>query len=87
MQVLHITPSTKGYEVVKLLANQVDRRNSFSVIERPNGDIHMTGGLIFEDTQLIRSFFESVAPDMVYELAQSLRIQPYVKMFYMEEEA
>ena len=83
MKVLHITPSSNGYEEVTLIANRVNRTNHFSVIEK-DGEQFMTGGFLINDTPLIRTVLDIIAPDKQYEFVKDFKMQPFVK-FYLEE--
>lgn len=84
MKVLHITPSTDGYEEVTLLANNVSKNNSLQVIDR-NGEIFMTGGIILGDSVEIRSILDSFPKNKHYDIAYSFRQTPYVKEMYYEQ--
>lgn len=80
MDVLHITPETDGYEVVKLLANRVSRTNHLALIEIDSKE-YMTGGFIVGDTKLNRQVLDSVPKSQQYKLIKSLRAVPYVKAY------
>jgi hypothetical protein len=85
MNVLHITPSTDGYEVVKLLANRHSRTNSFAVIELANGEKHVTGGLLINDTPMIREILDSIPKDKQYEFVKMFKVTPFVNFYYVKE--
>lgn len=83
MQILHITPSTRGYEIVTLLANSIDRHNSLAAIEK-NGEQFWTGGFILNDTPVIRKILDAIPDDEQYEFVKSFKMDPFVK-FYLNE--
>lgn len=84
MNVLHITPACNGYEEVTLLANQVNRKNNMSVIEK-NGELYYTGGFIINDTPQIRAVLDPMSRDEQYEFIKSFKMDPFVKFYYEEE--
>ena len=43
MKILHITPSTNGYEEAILISNAIDKTNNLILIEK-DGKKFMTGG-------------------------------------------
>jgi len=83
MKVLHITPSTDGYEVVTLVANKVSRKNGLALIEK-DGQQSMTGGYILEDSFIIRNWLDKVRKDKQYEWVKVMRAKPFVKAYYEE---
>lgn len=83
MKVLHLTPSSNGYEEVTLIANKVNRKNGFAVIEK-DGEQFMTGGLIIADTPLTRTALDDIPKDFQYEFARHFRVTPFVKE-YLED--
>lgn len=83
MKVLHITPSTKGYEVVTLLANRVNRKNHLSAIEK-DGEQYWTGGFLINDTPQIRSILDAIPTNLQYDFVKEFKVEPFVK-FYLEE--
>lgn len=83
MKVLHITPSTNGYEEVTLLANRISKNNGFSAIEK-NGEQFMTGGFLIKDTPQIRAVLDAISKDEQYKFVTDFKIEPFVK-FYLEE--
>jgi hypothetical protein len=84
MKILHLTPSTDGYEEVTLLANRVNRKNHFSVIEK-DGVEYMTGGFILNNTPEIRKMLDSIPKSKQYDFIHSIKMEPFVK-FYLEED-
>lgn len=84
MKILHITPSTDGYEEVTLLANRVNRRNSLSVIEQ-NGQLFMTGGFLIKDTPQIRSVLDSMPKKDQYKFVYDFKVDPFVKCYWAED--
>jgi len=83
MQILHITPSSNGYEIVTLIANQIDRTNSLAAIEK-NGEQFWTGGFILNDTPAIRKILNAIPNEEQYEFIKSFKMDPFVK-FYLNE--
>jgi len=83
MKILHITPSTFGYEEVVLLANRVNRKNRLAAIEK-DGEIYYTGGFLINDTPLIRKILDSIPKKEQYEFVKSFKMSPWVKS-YLEE--
>lgn len=81
MEILHITPATNGYEVVTLLANAINKRNSMAMIER-NGEKFYTGGFLINDTPEIRSVLDSIPKEKQFEFIKSFKIDPFVKFYY-----
>jgi hypothetical protein len=51
MNVYHVTPSTDGVEIVRLVSLYVDETNRLSVIEK-DGVEYMTGGIMVPITFL-----------------------------------
>lgn len=84
MKILHITPNDKGYEEVTLLANRINRKNSFAAIEK-DGEQYMTGGFIINDTPEIRNVLDAIPKEQQYEFVKSFRMEPFAK-FYLEED-
>ena len=80
MKILHITPSSNGYEEVTLLANQIDRTNSLSAIEK-DGVLYYTGGFIVNDTPQIRAILDSILDSEQYEFVKSFKMDPFVKFY------
>ena len=85
MKVLHITPSTDGYEVVKLLANRYSRNNSLAVIELANGEKHITGGFLIKNTLKIREILDSIPKNKQYEFVKMFKETPFVDFYYIKE--
>ena len=83
MKILHITPETNGYEEVDLIANRVNKTNSFAVIEK-NYKQFMTGGFLINDTPEIRKVLDSIPKEEQYSFVKSFKMEPFAK-FYFEE--
>lgn len=83
MIVLHITPSTDGYEEVTLLANRYDKKNHLAVIEK-NGEEFITGGFLINDTPMTRTALDELPKDFQYLFVQSFRQEPFVKSYFKE---
>lgn len=83
MKVLHITPSTNGYEEVTLLANRISKTNKLSAIEK-DGEEFMTGGLLIKDTPQIRAILDAIPKKKQYKLVADFKIEPFVKC-YLED--
>ena len=84
MKILHITPSSDGYEEVTLIANRVSRKNQLSLIEK-DGVEYMTGGLLLNDTEEVRKVLDLFDREKQYEVVKALKVDPFVK-FYSDEE-
>ena len=84
MKVLHITPSSNGYEEVTLIANRYNRKNHMAVIER-NGEQFITGGYLIEDNSVNRAWLDQVIESSQYDFLKSLRTEPFVKDYYINE--
>jgi len=84
MKVLHITPSSNGYEEVILLANRISKKNGFSAIEK-NGEQFMTGGFLINDTPQIRLVLDSIPKDKQYDFVKDFKTEPFIK-FYLEDD-
>ncbi len=84
MKILHITPTSNGYEEVTLIANSVSRNNSFRVIEK-DGQQYYTGGFIIQDTHLVRAILDVIPKEDQYDAMMQLRIEPFVQ-FYLNKE-
>jgi hypothetical protein len=83
MKILHITPSTNGYEKVTLLANAINRNNSLAAIEK-DGEQFMTGGFLINDTPKIREILDSIPKEQQYDFVKEFKISPFVK-FYLDD--
>lgn len=83
MRILHITPSTGGYEEVTLLANAFNKKNSLAAIEK-DGKTFMTGGFLLNDTPGIRKILDSIPKEQQYNFVKEFKMDPFVK-FYFEE--
>lgn len=83
MKVLHITPSTKGYEEVILLANKVNKVKSLKVINK-NGKEYMPGGFLINNTPLIKNILNSIPIKDQYNFVKDFKNDPFVK-FYLED--
>ena len=84
MKVLHISPSSNGYENATLIANRVNSTNHLSVIEI-NNEQFMTGGFIISDTPEIRKVLDSIDKDKQYDFVKDFKIEPFVKSYYEEK--
>ncbi len=78
MKILHITPSSNGYEVVKLIANRISQTNHLALIEK-DGKEFMTGGLIISDAPAIREALDRIPKNEQYEFAVLFKLDPFVK--------
>lgn len=83
MKVLHITPSSNGYEEVTLLANRVNETNHFAVIEK-DGEERMTGGFIITNTPQIRAMLDSIPKSEQYQFVHDFKVNPFVKLYFEE---
>ena len=84
MKVIHIAENTDGYEIVTLLANNVNRHNSFTVIENDDGKIFYSGGFIINDTPRIRAIFDAIPKEDHYKFAREFKSDPFARP-YLEE--
>jgi len=82
MNVIHITPSTAGYEIVKLISNAVNKTNSLTVIKKDDGNIYYTGGFIIKDTTQIRNILDSIPKGEQYKFVEDFKVEPFVDYFY-----
>lgn len=83
MQILHITPSSNGYEVVTLVANRISKTNRLVAIEK-NHEQFMTGGYIINDTPEIRAILDAIPKDKQYDFVQAFKSDPFVKSYLYE---
>ena len=83
MQILHITPSSNGYEVVTLVANRISRTNSLAAIEK-NGEPFMTGGFLLNDTPEIRAILDAMPREKQYDFVKSFKSDPFAKSYQYE---
>lgn len=81
MKILHITPSSNGYEEVSLLANRYSKKNHLAVIEK-NGEQFITGGFLLIDNIYNRTLLDNTPPDFQYDLIKSLRQEPFAKSYF-----
>lgn len=81
MKILHITPSSNGYEEVTLLANRYSKNNHMAAIEK-EGEQFITGGFILEDTPLVREALDLIPKDAQYEFVKAFRQEPFEKSYY-----
>ena len=84
MEVLHITPSTNGYEKVTLLANKISKKNGFSAIEK-NGEQFATGGFLINDSPQIRNVLDAIPTEKQYEFVKDFRSIPFFKSYLLDE--
>lgn len=84
MKILHITPSSNGYEEVELVANQINRTNHLAAITK-NGVEYMTGGFLINDTPKIRQILDAIPGEEQYDFVKEFKMDPFVK-FYLEED-
>ena len=81
MKILHITPSSEGYEEVTLLANRYNEKNHLAVIEK-NGEQFITGGFLIHDTPMTRAALDEIPKDFQYVFVQSFKSEPFVKSYF-----
>jgi hypothetical protein len=84
MNILHITPSSDGYEEVELVANQISRTNNLAAIEK-DGVQYMTGGFLINDTPRIRKILDAIPKEEQYEFVKDFKMDPFVKFFSEED--
>jgi len=85
MNVLHITPSTGGYEEVILIANRINKKNHLAAIQRKGEEVIMTGGFIINDTPDIRQVLDAIPKGKQYEFVRTFKMNPFAKL-YLEED-
>lgn len=81
MKVLHITPSSDGYEEVTLLANRVSKNNQLKLIKK-DGVEYMTGGFILNSTPAIRDVLDRIPKEAQYEFVKQFKVDPFVKFYH-----
>lgn len=81
MKILHLTPSSNGYEEVTLLANRYSKNNHLAVIEK-DGEQFITGGFLIHDTPMTRTVLDDIPKDFQYEFIRHLREEPFEKSYY-----
>jgi len=79
MNVLHLTPKTNGYEVVRLIANNISNTNLLALIEK-DGQKFVTGGLIINDTEEIRKCLDAIDKDKQYAFVLQFKEVPFVNL-------
>lgn len=84
MKILHITPSSNGYEEVTLIANRVSKTNSLAVI-RKNGELLYTGGFLINDTPEIRNVLNQIPNAQQFEFVKSFKMDPFISFKYFED--
>ena len=84
MKILHITPSSNGYEEVELLANRVSRKNQLALIFK-DGQQFMTGGFLIKDTPQIRTILDAIPKENQYQFVSDFKVDPFAK-FYQNED-
>jgi hypothetical protein len=84
MKILHITPSTEGYESVELLANRISRTNNLAAI-RKNGQVFYTGGFLIHDTPEIRAVLDKIPKAAQYEFIKEFKMDPCDSAKYLED--
>lgn len=85
MKILHITPSSNGYEEVTLLANNYSRKNSMAVIEK-EGKTLFTGGFLINDTQEIREVLDKIEKSKQFEFIKQFKQNPFAAAYYTDED-
>ena len=76
MNVYHVTPSTDGVEIVRLVSLYVDEKNGLSVIEK-DGIEYMTGGIMVPITPIIKVVLDSIPKEEHYEFLKDIRSTPW----------
>jgi len=80
MKVIHIRNNNLGYEIVKLIANSVSRKNKHKVIEK-NGNAYFTKGFILANTESIKKILDSLEKTEQYNFVKTFREEPFVSMY------
>jgi len=76
MNVYHVTPSTDGVEIVKLISLYVDENNHLSLIEK-DGIEYMTGGIMVPITPRIKTVLDCIPKEEHYEFLRDMRNTPW----------
>lgn len=76
MNVLHLSPSHNGYQVVKLLKNRISEKNQLGLIVL-DGKEMMTGGLLLKDTPEIRKILNFIPKEKQYEIIRDIKETPF----------
>jgi len=84
MKILHITPSSNGYEEVELLANRISKNNSLAAI-RKNDQVYYTGGFLINDTPAIRVVLDKVPKEYQYQFVKEFKMDPCDSLKYFED--
>ncbi len=84
MKILHITPSSNGYEEVELVANRISRKNGLVLIRR-DGIEFMTGGYLMHDNPVTRKALDQIPKNEQYEFMIFFRSEPFVKDYHEEQ--
>jgi len=84
-KVLHLTPGNK-YEEVELLAYYVNEKNHFSPIKHPDGSVHWTGGLIFNDTPQVRAVLDTMTAEEQHAFVWAIKVEHFSVPVYLETE-
>lgn len=84
MKILHITPSSNGYEEVILLANRISKTNGLALIEK-NGKKFMTGGILLQDLPIIRSVLDTIPKDQQYKFVCDFKTDPFALLYATED--
>lgn len=85
MKILHLTPTTNGYEEGELIANRISEKNQLALIRVAEGK-RMTGGLIIEDTEQNRRVLDSIHKNEQYKFVLSMKQVPWVKAHASDED-
>jgi hypothetical protein len=75
MNVYHVTPSTDGVEIVKLISLYVDEKNHLSLIEK-DGAEYMTGGIMVPITPRIKVVLDCIPKEEHHEFLRDIRNTP-----------
>lgn len=86
MKILHITPSSNGYEEVTLVANRVSKTNNLAVIKK-DGELFYTGGFLINDTPEIRVMLNQIPNHLQYDFVKSFKMDPFISLKYFEDMA
>jgi len=84
MKILHITPTSNGYEEVTLLANRINRKNHLALIKK-DGVEFMTGGFLINDTPHIRKVLDAIAPEHQYQFVKDFKMNPFAMCYYEDQ--
>jgi hypothetical protein len=64
----------------------VNEKNQFSPIKYPDGSVHWTGGLIFNDTPQVRAVLDTMTAEEQHAFVWAIKAEHFVVPMYLETE-